>query len=269
MATRRSLGYRVTIITIILMAIPAVVGVFDIVSRAASIVRSPEKALVAEVSYGVQRTAPSTQRFLAGLAGLARLDNDSLWMHDLAVDEILRAQDKSADSSDIVWNKRQIVWKVQSILRAFGIGPSVESEQRGPAGYWSVLVSNAGSKELRNVRLTLPGATEAWIEYPESTASTLCAGNTIRIAEMQPREQAIVFAFTQYGAPSRYDKGRIQLTHDDGIGKVRLLVPCGSMGQWFDSSYNWVLMFLVFFWLLFAIVSFFIAKAQARTGDTH
>jgi hypothetical protein len=247
------------------LAVTVLVGVITILSWVFAALKAPEKALVAEVSYGVHRIPPSMQKLLVRLS---KLDSDSLLMHDLALDEILKTQEKSAESLKLMWQKQRIVWKVQGFLNAHGISPSIKYEQQGLAGYWSVLVRNTGSKQLRNVRLVLPGATEAWIDFRGLTDSIQCTASTAHIDEMQPKEQAIIFAFTQYGSPSRYDKERILLTHDEGIGKVRMLVPCGTVGQWFDSVFNRVFMLAIVVLASIVIASYFTEKSQASTLST-
>jgi len=208
------------------------VAAITILSWLRSCIGTPEKALTADVSYGLVRRSPSSQRFLDRVS---RLDNDSLLMHNLALREILKKQLTSTDSVELKWTEKEILWKVEDFLQNNGLGSRIKYEQSSPDGYWRVQIRNAGSKVLRNVRISLPYTQEAWLEFRGVTDSVNCAANTISIAEMQPKEQAFVFAFTKYYVPGEFGRVNVQLTHDEGIGKVHVLVPCGSLGQWVES----------------------------------
>lgn len=149
------------------------------------------------------------------------------------------------------------------------LGMTVVFQQRALVGYWSAKVCNSGSKVLRDIRLSLPDADEAWIEYRGSTDSVHCTASTIYLSELQPREYAYVYAFTKYVVPNQYDKGKIQLTHAEGIGKVKLFVPCGRLGQWIDSPFNQFFLLTCALGLIFLVLVLRDSHYQRRFSSTE
>jgi len=107
-------------------------------------------------------------------------------------------------------------------------------------GYWRGIVRNAGTTGLRAVRLRVPMVKHAMVaKHGQVTEPVTPNSDIVEIGDFQPGDHAVVTAWTTDEPnppiatlrPALLSYNRPVLTHADGVGKVKVLVPVGRIGQ--------------------------------------
>ena len=246
-----NISSTVKTIGIILAAILALIQIWEWSSKMF------EKDLVAHLSYGEFKLPVEIDSLFHRYNKLGERPN-----LDTVVAEALKqvhTRNEKYLSSDIL---REMSYFIQT-----NIPERTPFDYSDLSGYWSVDISNEGSKALSSVMIYLPYASRVSIHRMSGNVIETKCTETIQLGILQPSESASLFVWTKI-APSSYSADKAMLTHDAGIGKVYSLAPTGRLGQWVDNNFGLILYCLAvgFVWLIWTYI---MAKQAARSKTTN
>lgn len=134
--------------------------------------------------------------------------------------------------------------------------------ERVPRVIWFGEIVNKKGEVARNVRLEVPNARYAAVQRPGNEEQFNQVTEVIEIGNIQATESIRVTAWCwTIGEYSKYNRDRMVLRHDGGVGRVQLRIPLGS--RWeiaaavvdFLKSGGFVLVALLILWIASAILA--------------
>lgn len=240
----------------------AAIGALWVVIEMYNFFRAPSADLVATVHHGEAVTPPDVYRHLRSLQALTEYESF------VSALRLTPGKDGQAD----------ILGTVQGALGTYltSVVPELRSGSDLPTfGYWSVDVSNRGSKPATAVTLTLPRARTALIVRQDGRSSFQDnrgarpdeSLQSIDLETVNPGESLRVFAWTAFDLPVSLllDSG-VRLTSDAGAGSVLLYEPTSrlayAIGKPIDFAYQHP--FLALLWLAVVTGSWWVPRAFIR-----
>ncbi len=119
-------------------------------------------------------------------------------------------------------------------------------------GVWRVAVENRGRRAASGVRLLLPNAIYARIRHEDGTESEGPTSPLLYLNDLAPKEIMVVDAWTDI-EPGEFIARSIRLTHDSGLGRVRLSVPTSGAWHWLSENPGTAL------WLVASVCMFLVS----------
>ena len=235
-----------TIVLIVAAVLGGLVAVTQLVDWTRALLRKDN--LTARVAFGIYRNPPVVERALS----LVPRVSDPQWADSTlaflseAVDTAYAARllDREAFK---VFQHELLDTLVKAVQNAFSFAPG---------GYWLATVSNTGSSELADVRLTLPHAEVATITRPGLSPQDTSVNEVVFLRSISPRSEVAVLAWTnRFHPPDRFDGRRVALTHRSGVGRVSIglpVHPVDELDRLFWSYSYWITFAMLLGALLFS-----------------
>jgi hypothetical protein len=116
-------------------------------------------------------------------------------------------------------------------------------------GYVKIIITNKGTKKASEVSLQLPKLGPPYYRLDmlaNGKPAKLNKHNWLELGEFQPKETKYIHAWTIYGSDSiTYHTSDFTLTHNAGVGKVKVYKPIGPLGQAVDYWWFFILLGVV------------------------
>jgi len=211
----------------------AVLAAVGFILQASDWLTRPRDKLTAEIEYGPFLIPPSLNKEFENLEVLT--DTDSL----LARLKAPGPRGFTVDAAD----------RVSSFL--FRTLPTqLPPDIATLHGYWIAEVRNEGNTTLQDVAIILPETEYVSITPSGQEAISQKSGPVIPLGALRPKSSQKVVAWTSFTSPFRAKD--IVLTHSNGTGGVRVMVPVGRFGQWFEGL--WRVLTYIVWWLLVLVI---------------
>jgi hypothetical protein len=199
------------------------VGVAAALTVIVQFLTSPSDDLVAQVSFGPMHYPPALEQ------GLRRIKSRE-WLEKNLDIEFIRGN-SNAKKADAVIDRM-----LGEVSRQISLA-LLSDEMRGAwrlGGYYVIKVKNNGDKAVSSVRLTGVPAQIVSVQVEGESARNLEVSDVIIVGNLQPQGKARVVAWSEV-EPSRKQASEIGVTHESGVGTVRVRVPVGVVGQLVDK----------------------------------
>lgn len=171
---------------------------------------------------------------LVGLVALTQLWDSGIPPFRRGLEAELRVTEDVATPEVIAWVEALQRAVPDSALRRVALD-HLTRWGSAPNTLWTFEVKNWGSRTLEDVSLTVPGGLAVRISRPGERPVDSPVREVVALGALQPKAWLKVRVWTLETNLSLAGMERATLTHRDGVGRIRLRLPVGKIGQLADA----------------------------------
>lgn len=147
-----------------------------------------------------------------------------------------------------------------SLLR---LASSTFSDLDGSRRYWTVSITNEGSRAANEVTLRLPQECYAIITRDGENQRTDLSTTKLTLGQLLPQERINIEIWSLTRQYVWVSENAFTLTFAEGVGRLQFYSPVGVVAQWIDRNLYLILTFLIT--LLFIFLTLFIWKSERKS----